>query len=135
MDDLFLVGRLIFGGYFVFAGSNHFLSNAMYTQLAASKGVPMPEVAIPLAGALILVGGLSVILGLWPHMGALCIALFLVGITPVMHDFWNIADPGARLSEMTNFTKNLALLGGALLMLGVPRPWPYSLEQRRRISA
>jgi hypothetical protein len=40
-----------------------------------------------------------------------------------------------RMGEMGNFLKNLALLGGALIMLGVERPWPYSLDQRRVIVA
>lgn len=59
--------------------------------------------------------------------------LFLLGVTPLMHDFWNFSDPAQRMAEMANFTKNLALLGGALVMFGVPQPWPYSLRLRRRI--
>jgi hypothetical protein len=31
--------------------------------------------------------------------------------------------------------KNLALAGGAMMMLMVPTPWPYSVESRRRIAA
>ena len=45
----------------------------------------------------------------------------------LMHDFWNVADPAQRLSEEINFTKNAALMGAALMMLLLPRPWPYSL--------
>ena len=40
---------------------------------------------------------------------------------------WNSADPAERLGEFTNFTKNAALMGAALMMLLLPRPWPYSL--------
>jgi hypothetical protein len=36
---------------------------------------------------------------------------------------------------MGNFMKNLALLGGALMMLMIPTPWAYSVEARRRIAA
>ena len=46
MDDLFLLGRLIFGGFFLYNGANHFLMNATFVQYAAAKGVPMPEVAV-----------------------------------------------------------------------------------------
>jgi putative oxidoreductase len=134
MDDLFFLGRLIFGGYFIYAGSNHFLSTALYTSSAAAKGVPMPEIAVLFAGALIVLGGLSIVLGLWPQIGAACIALFLIGVTPMMHNFWAISDPLQRTTEMGNFMKNVAMLGSALMTLGVPRPWPYSIEGRRRIS-
>jgi uncharacterized membrane protein YphA (DoxX/SURF4 family) len=61
--------------------------------------------------------------------------LFLIGVTPIMHNFWAMADEAQRTVELANFAKNLALLGGTLMMVGVPRPWPYSLEQRRRITA
>ena len=44
-----------------------------------------------------------------------------------MHDFWRIEDPQQRMHETINFTKNLALLGGALALLGVDEPWPVSV--------
>ncbi len=71
--------------------------------------------------------GSSVVVGFRPEVGLVLIVLFLLVVTPVMHDFWNIADPGQRLGEMINFTKNAALMGAALMMLSLPRPWPYSL--------
>ena len=134
MKELFLLGRIVFGGYFVYSGLNHFLSTAQMAQYAASKGVPLSEIAVLGTGLLMLVGGLSVMFGVLPHIGALCIAVFLVGVSPIMHNFWAIPDPAQRMAEMVNFTKNMALLGGVLMLLGVPRPWPYSLEQRRRIA-
>jgi uncharacterized membrane protein YphA (DoxX/SURF4 family) len=134
MKELFLLGRIVFGGYFVYSGLNHFLSTAQLAQYAAAKGVPLPEIAVLATGLLMLVGGLSVMFGVVPHIGALCIALFLVGVSPVMHNFWAVPDPAQRMAEMVNFTKNMALLGGVLMLLGVPQPWPYSLEYRRRVA-
>jgi hypothetical protein len=51
-----------------------------------------------------------------------------MGVSPKMHDFWNVEDPQQRQAEMINFTKNMALAGGAFLAAGHPRPWRYSLE-------
>ena len=135
MKELFLLGRIVFGGYFVYSGLNHFLSSSAMAQYAAFKGVPLPEVAVLATGMLIVVGGFSIIFGLLPHVGALCIALFLIGVSPMMHNFWNVTEPAQRTAEMINFTKNMALLGGVLMLLGVPRPWPYSVESRSRIAA
>ena len=135
MDDLFLLGRIIFGGFFAFNGGNLLLSNAASVQYAAAKGVPIPEVAVAIAGLLILVGGVSLLLGFMPHLGAACIVLFLAVVTPAMHNFWAVTDPAQRLPDMINFTKNVALMGGALMTLGVPTPWRYSVEARRRIRA
>jgi putative oxidoreductase len=133
MDELFLIGRLIFGGFFAYNGANLILANAMMAEYAAGKGVPAPEAAVIVAGLLILAGGLSLMLGFQPLVGIGCIALFLLIVTPVMHNFW--AETGAaQTADMINFTKNVALLGGCLALCGVPRPWAYSVESRRRIA-
>jgi putative oxidoreductase len=131
MNDLFLVGRIIFGGFFVFNGINHLLTFDPTVQYVAAKGIPLPEVAVLLGTALLLVGGLSVLFGFIPEIGLACIALFLAGVSPLMHNFWDISDPAQRMNEMGNFMRNLALFGGSLMMLAVPVPWPYSLDQRR----
>jgi putative oxidoreductase len=132
MNDLFLVGRIIFGGFFAYNGINHFVNFGPMVQAVVAKGVPLPEVAVLLTGVLLVVGGLSVLFGLMPEIGLACIGLFLVGATPVMHNFWDHADPAQRLNDMGHFAKNMALFGASLMMLAVPRPWPYSVEQRRR---
>ena len=135
MADLFLMGRLIFGGFFLYSGVHHFLDTATLAQYAGAKGVPMPEAAVLLTGALLIVGALSILLGILPRPGLACIILFLVGVTPIMHAFWSVPDPQIRQMDMANFTKNLALMGGALMMLMIPTPWSYSIEARRRIVA
>jgi hypothetical protein len=43
-----------------------------------------------------------------------------------MHAFWQESDPQQRQTEMVNFLKNMALIGGALLAAAEPEPWPYS---------
>jgi hypothetical protein len=45
----------------------------------------------------------------------------------MMHQFWKIQDPMARLGELINFQKNLALMGATLMFLVIPQPWPLSL--------
>jgi len=135
MDDLFLLGRLIFGSFFLYNGANHFLTRATMVQYAAAKGVPMPDIAVAVAGLLILVGGFCVLAGFQPYVGLSCIALFLVCVTPMMHNFWVLTDPMERMNEMGRFLSNAALLGGTFMMFAVPRPWPYSVELRRRIRA
>jgi len=135
MNDLFLVGRIIFGGFFAYNGISHFLDVAAMADYTASKGVPMPELAVMLSGALLVFGGFSVLFGFLPRVGLACIALFLIGVSPVMHNFWYVPEPGLRLNELGHFMKNMAMLGASLMMLAVPRPWPYSLEERYRIAA
>lgn len=130
MDLLFLIGRILFGGIFVMNGINHFAKRAMMTQYSAAKHVPAPALAVLVSGALLLLGGLSVVLGLWPQIGLWFLVAFLVVVTPTMHNFWTVTDPNQKMGEMTNFLKNVALLGAALMMLrAAEAPWPLSLGQ------
>lgn len=126
-----LAGRLLFGGFFLFSAYNHFTSTDMLAAFAATKGVPLPRLATLGTGLLLLLGGASILLGAWPRVGLALVALFLVGVTPVMHDFWAIADPQASSAQLANFTRNLALLGASLALLAVPTPWPWSLDSAR----
>jgi putative oxidoreductase len=128
----FMTGRFIFGGFFIMSGLHHLLSSQTMARFAAAKGVPAPEVAVVLTGLLILFGGVSILLGWRPELGLGAIAIFLIGVTPLMHNFW--VEAGAeRAADMGNFIKNMALLGGTLIISAVPRPWPYSVEERHLI--
>lgn len=127
MDILFLIGRIIYGGYFIYNGINHFKNNSGLSQYAASRGVPMPKYAVYFSGALILFGGTAIILGVFVKLAVLCVAFFLVPVSLVMHNFWKISDPNQKMIEMVNFTKNMALLGGALMSLAILEPWSFSL--------
>jgi putative oxidoreductase len=125
---LLAVGRAAFGGYFLYNGINHFLNRSMMAQYARSKHVPAADAAVMGSGALILLGGLSLLTGTRPKVGASLIAAFLVAVTPRMHAFWQIEDEGQRMQEFVNFTKNLALIGGAAFAAAIPEPWPASLD-------
>ncbi len=124
---LFLLGRVIFGGFFLYNGINHFKEHKMMSQYASSKGVPRSEAVIPATGALLVLGGASILLGIKPKLGALAIVAFLAGVSPVMHDFWRVEDPNQRMNDMVNFYKNLALAGGAIALMAVEEPWPASV--------
>lgn len=120
----FLLGRLAFGGYFLYNGINHFKNRKMLAQYAGSKHVPQPDVAVIAGGAMLILGGTSILLGVKPKLGAAAVIGFLAGVSPVMHDFWRQEDANQRANDMINFTKNLALVGGALALMGVEEPWP-----------
>jgi uncharacterized membrane protein YphA (DoxX/SURF4 family) len=123
-----IAGRVIFGGYFLYNGINHFRNRKMLADYARSKGVPAPDVAVTASGLLILAGGLSILAGVQPKVGAALISTFLLGVSPQMHAFWNEQDAQQRMHEMVNFTKNMALVGASLLAAGRPEPWPWHLR-------
>ncbi|HEY2367936.1 MAG TPA: DoxX family protein [Polyangiaceae bacterium] len=109
-----LAGRILFSLIFVMSTPEHF--SAKGVGAAASHGVPMPNVLVPLAGILALCGGLSVLLGYKAKLGAWMLVAFLVPVTLWMHRFWDVADPQMAQMQMINFMKNVALVGTALYM-------------------
>src|SRR5438477_5894247 len=122
----FLLGRMLFGGYFIMSGINHFKQTKQMAQYAASKGVPEPDLAVRATGAVLIAGGTSILLGIKPKLGTAAIIGFLAGVSPIMHDFWKQEQPEQWMNDMINFTKNMALIGGAMSLMGVEEPWPAS---------
>lgn len=124
---LLLVGRVLFGGFLAFAGLNHFLNAEEMSQYAAAKGVPAPGFGVIASGSMLVLGGLGILLGAYPVIAAGMVATFFVVVTPMMHDFW-AAPEEERMTETTQFLKNVALLGTALGFLAVSgTAWPLAV--------
>jgi uncharacterized membrane protein YphA (DoxX/SURF4 family) len=132
MKAPFVIGRLLFGGYFLYNGINHFMQREMLSQYAGSKNVPKPKLAVSVTGLAMIIGGTSVLLGVKPKVGTAAIIGFLAGVSPLMHNFWADEDPNQRMNNMINFSKNLAIAGGALALMGVEEPWPTSVPVAQR---
>ena len=126
MEIAFLIGRILFGGYFLTGAASHLINNAGMVGYASSKGVMAPKAAVVGSGLLLLIGGLSVLLGYMPLIGVITLALFLVPVSFKMHAFWKETDPMAKMNAKIQFSKNMALLGAALMLLAVQLPWAFS---------
>jgi uncharacterized membrane protein YphA (DoxX/SURF4 family) len=117
MDVVFLLGRLILGGFFVMNAMNHFRMAGMMAGYAASKGVPAPKLAVVGTGLQMLVGGVMLILGWQVWVAALILVLFLIPVALMMHNFWAVQDQQQRMMEMVQFMKNLAIAGALLMVM------------------
>lgn len=127
----FLIGRVIVGAYFLYSASHHFLDHAALTAYAGMKGVPLPGLAVAGTGALLAIGGITILLGWQPKIGIGALVLFFLGVTPLMHDFWAV-EAAQRAIQLVNFTKNFALMGSALMFLRIPEPWPLGLGRAKK---
>lgn len=127
MDIAFLIGRIIVGLYWIYSGYSHFAGAKNMIPYAKMKGVPLAELAVPVTGVLLLIGGLSIITGVLPAVAVLALAAFLIPVTFMMHNFWAAQDPGMKMNDTIAFTKNMALLGYTLVLLAIPTPWAFSL--------
>jgi putative oxidoreductase len=123
-----LLGRVLFALIFLMSGFTHFSRQTI--AFAASQGVPLASVIVPLSGVLAFAGGLSILLGYRAKLGAWLIVIFLIGVTP-MHKFWGVSDPMMQQMQMAMFMKNLTMLGGALLISQFGSG-PASLDARKK---
>jgi putative oxidoreductase len=117
MDVVFLVGRIVFALIFVVSGLTAHLAQArQMAGYARAQGAPAPELLVPLSGVVIIVGGLSVALGVWADAGALLLAGFAFSVAFFMHAFWREQDAQQQQNQMAHFMKNMALTGAALVV-------------------
>ena len=133
MEERFLAGRLVAGGFYLLSAFHHFSDLDSLARSAGSVGVPLPGAAVTVAGILLAIAGVTLILGIYPDIGIAALVLFFVPVTVVMHAFWADRDLAMRQMDLVNFGKNVALLGSSLMFAVAPRPWAYSLERRAHL--
>lgn len=125
-EILFLIGRIILGLFFVNSGFNHFAHLGMIAGYAGSKKIPAPKFLAFVSGLFLFLGGLSILLGVYPVIGIILIIAFLLPAAFFVHNFWTLPKE-QRPADKVNFMKNLALVGALLMLLQIPIPWAFSL--------
>ncbi|RSS81014.1 DoxX family protein [Streptomyces sp. WAC06614] len=118
MDVLVLIGRVLFVLLFLASAVGHLTKTSYMAGYATSRGLPasLATAATLGSGLVMLVGGLSVVLGVWADLGALILAAYCFVVALVMHAFWREDDPQNRALEQIQFLKDFALGGAALVM-------------------
>src|SRR4051794_30582148 len=131
MKALTVLGRVLYSALFITAGFGHFSTATI--GYAASQGVPLANIAVPFAGILAILGGLSILLGFHARIGGLLLVLFLVPVTLSMHAFWSVTDPMQHQIQQIMFMKNLSLLGSAIFF-SIYGSGAYSLDRRQEAA-
>jgi uncharacterized membrane protein YphA (DoxX/SURF4 family) len=113
-----LVGRVLFAALFVFSAVGHIRNRARYTSTARGK-MPFPFLAGVPTGIYLLLASVSLVAGIWPDLGSLMIAAFLLPATLFFHPFWTISDAAARRTQESGFYRNLTLIGAAVALFAL----------------
>ena len=127
MTTLFVIGRIIFGLYFIYNAINHFSHVGSMAAYAKSKGVPAASLAIVVTGLLLFFGGASILFGIFPLIGIILLLIFLIPVSFTMHNFWAIEEPMEKMTQTINFMKNMALIGALLMFFMIAHPWPVCI--------
>lgn len=119
------VGRIIIALFFLSSGISKLIGEPGALQEMIRHGFP---IAVPLYWITAIfetvVGGM-LLLGISTAWSSALLALFTLLTALTIHDWWN--DPAGsmeRMSNLINFEKNFAIVGGLLVLAALgPAPW------------
>ena len=113
MEMLFLLVRLVLGGFFAYEGAKYLTPYSRPLVMATGRFNARRDSAFiaVLGGLMMLVGGLSILMGVAPGFGVTTLVVFLMlsSVIPM---------------EPFRFRRNVALSAVLLVLLLVPQPWP-----------
>ena len=112
---IFLVGRILFVALFVVSAQGHIANHDRFVTTARGR-IPFPYVAGWPVGAWLVLAILSMVLGIWPDVGALMMAAFLIPTALLFHPFWTFSDAAQRRTQRGSFFRNVSLLGASLAL-------------------
>ncbi len=110
-----LVGRIVFSFFFVFAGYRHIVGGTPFVEHARAAGFPLPILAGWPSGLWLIVGGLSVAVGVWPDIGVLMVAAFLVPAVIWFHAYWR-APEEQKMMQTQLFFRNVTFIGACIAL-------------------
>lgn len=99
-------------------------------EVMGKVGVPAPRLMLVGAIAFLLVGGASLVLGLYARFGAALLLAFLALATYYFHGFWRLEDAQAQQEQTIQFLKNLSM-AGAMLFIIANGAGAWSVDARR----
>ena len=116
-DVLDLIGRVLISFIFLFDAFDSIFYFKDTKETMISYGLTWHPDFLLISGILILLlGGTLVLIGYRSGFGAILLLLYWVPVTFIVHSFWNDPEDIRRLQSVL-FTKNLAIIGGLLMVL------------------
>jgi putative oxidoreductase len=109
------LARILISAIFLISGaqmSMHFDSTA---HMIGEKGIPLATVAAAISILISLGGAIMIIIGWQTRLAAAIQFIYLIPVTIMYHNFW-AAPPQLHDIQQTNFLKNLAIMGGLLIL-------------------
>ena len=109
--------RLLLSGIFIIGGWGAFSNPGGRPKKVAAAGIPRPEQAVVLNGAIMILAGFLLGLGITPRIAAALLISSLIPTTIVGHPFWKEKPGPDRENHQVQFLKNLGLISGLLMVL------------------
>jgi putative oxidoreductase len=110
-----LAGRILMSVVFLLSGVMKLAAYSQVVGYAASKGLPMAGVAIAIAAAVEVLGGIAILAGFQTRIAAWVLFVYLIPTSLVFHNFWTMQGM-AQQDNMIHFLKNISIMGGLLIL-------------------
>jgi putative oxidoreductase len=111
-----LIGRVLIGWLFVESGWRKLMGMDAFVANLVNRRVPYATVLGWTGAPLEFFGGLALMLGFWARCAALAMIVFTILATLIGHRYWEITDAALRRIQQVHFAKNLAIIGGLVLL-------------------
>lgn len=109
-----MIGLLLIGGVFVFAGIDHFVRFKQTIALLAEQGLPLPGLTLAAGSAVEVVAGLCLAAGFYQPYAALVLVVFTIAASFMLLNFWRYSGE-QRQGLRSAFIINVAVIGGLLV--------------------
>jgi putative oxidoreductase len=126
-DILLLVGRVLIGWLFLSSSWGKLANIAGFEGYLTALKAPAPGIMAWIGASVEFLIGITLILGIGTRYAALLCAVFIICATALAHRYWEY-QPAQMAAQQTNFLKNLAVLGGTLLLF-VTGPGRFSIDR------
>jgi putative oxidoreductase len=115
-SSLIVIGRVVFGAFFLIAGLRNFARFADRRTMETNYGFALPAPVLAAGFATQALGGLALILGVWTVPGAAALILFLALATPLFHNLFLFT--GKEREPHIYFSLvNITLAAGLLMVI------------------
>jgi len=113
-----LIGRILLSAIFIMSAFNKLGSFGGTAGYMAQHGIPAVSFFLVMAIIFELLGGLMVLTGYQARLGSILLIIFIIPVTLIFHNFWAFQGM-EREMQFINFLKNVSILGGLLVVLGL----------------
>lgn len=113
--NVYVLAKALIGLIFLVAGIRKLMYFAATAGYFAKLGIPMPEIVLGLTIALEIVGAILLVIGWQTRLVAIVLGVFTLAAAILGHAFW-AADAANYQNQLNHFLKNIAMVGGFLLL-------------------
>lgn len=122
-----LIGRIALSAIFFFAAFQKITHWDATIQEMTSRGIVQASILLFFACIIEFFGALALVFGIKTRLAAFILALFLIPVTILFHNFWYYPSSEQYLQTLM-FLKNVAIIGG-LLLTCVSGPGVFSFDK------